>query len=67
MRPQRIVSNLSVNVIIHLEVKLNYEKILENSQISKIKRATAISLIAMRSASLKTIFSFTFGCPYVEI
>ena len=30
MRPQRIVSNLSVNVIIHLEVKLNYEKILEN-------------------------------------
>ena len=28
---QRIVSNLSVNVIIHLEVKLNYEKILENS------------------------------------
>ena len=29
MRPQRIVSYLSLNVIIHLEVKLNYEKILE--------------------------------------
>ena len=44
MRPQRIVSNLSVNVIIHLEVKLNYEKILENGWISKVKRAPVISL-----------------------
>ena len=37
MRPQRIVSYLSLNIIIHLEVKLNYEKILENGWISKGK------------------------------
>ena len=51
MRPQRIVSNLSVNVIIHLEVKLNYEKILENGWISKVKRAPVISLIAKSKES----------------
>ena len=38
MRPQGIVSNLSVNVIIHLEVKLNYEKILGNGYLSKEKK-----------------------------
>jgi hypothetical protein len=31
MRPQRIVSNLSLNVIIHLEVKLNCHQILKNT------------------------------------
>ena len=36
MRPQRIVSNLSVNVIIHLEVKLNCNQILENTYLSKV-------------------------------
>ena len=40
MRPQRIVSNLSVDVIIHLEVKLNYKKILENGWISKSKKGS---------------------------
>ena len=40
MRPQRIVSYLSLNVIIHLEVKLNYKKILENGWISKSKKGS---------------------------
>ena len=31
MRPQRIVSNLSLNVIIHLEMKLNCKQILKNT------------------------------------
>ena len=49
--PQRIVCNLSVNVIIHLKVKLNYEKILENSWISKEKGTPVISLIAKSKES----------------
>ena len=40
MSPQRIVCKLSVNVIIHLEVKLNYKKILENGWISKSKKGS---------------------------
>ena len=55
MRPQRIVSYLSLNVIIHLEVKLNYGKILENGWISKGKRAPVISLIA-KSKESDTVF-----------
>ena len=55
MRPQRIVSSLSLNVIIHLEVELNYEKILENGWISKGKRAPVISLIA-KSKESDTVF-----------
>ena len=61
MRPQRIVSNLSVNVIIHLEVKLNYEKILENGWISKGKRAPVISLIA-KSKESDTVFMAKSVC-----
>lgn len=49
--PQRIVCNLSVNVIIHLKVKLNYEKILENGWISKGKGTPVISLIAKSKKS----------------
>lgn len=44
MRPQRIVCKLSLNLIIHLTVKLNYEKILENGSISKEKWGLVISL-----------------------
>lgn len=55
MRPQRIVSYLYLNVIIHPEVKLNYEKILENGWISKGKRAPVISLIA-KSKESDTVF-----------
>ena len=36
MRPQRIFSNLSVNVIIHLEVKLNCNPIFKNSCLPKV-------------------------------
>ena len=36
MRPQRIVSNLSVNVIINLEVKLNCNQILKNTCLPKV-------------------------------
>ena len=36
MRPQLIVSNLSVNVIIHLEVKLNCNQILKNTCLPKV-------------------------------
>ena len=36
MRPQRIVSYLSVNVIIHLEVKLNCSHILKNTCLPKV-------------------------------
>ena len=50
-----IVSYLYLNVIIHLEVKLNYEKILENGWISKGKRAPVISLIA-KSKESDTVF-----------
>lgn len=51
MSLQRIVCNLSVNVIIHLKVKLNYEKILENGWISKGKGTPVISLIAKSKES----------------
>ena len=60
-RPQRIVSNLSVNVIIHLEVKLNYGKILENGWNSKGKRAPVISLIA-KSKESDTVFMAKSVC-----
>ena len=36
MRPQRIVSNLSVDVIIHLEVKLNCSQILKNTCLPEV-------------------------------
>ena len=36
MRPQRIICKLSVNVIIHLEVKLNCKKILKNTCFPKV-------------------------------
>ena len=74
MRPQRIFSNLSVNVIIHLEVKLNYGKILVNGWNSKGKRASVISLIAKSKESdtvfmTKTCMRFTafLGNIWVEI
>ena len=34
MRPQRIVSSLSVNIMIHLEVKLNCNQILKSTCLS---------------------------------
>lgn len=36
MRPQRIVSRLSLNVIIHLEVKLNCNQFLKNTCLPKV-------------------------------
>ena len=36
MRPQRIICKLSVNVIIHLEVKLNCNQILKNTCLPKV-------------------------------
>ena len=36
MRPQRIICKLSVNVIIHLEVKLNCHQILKNTYLPEV-------------------------------
>ena len=36
MRPQRIVSYLSLNVIIHLEAELNYNQISKNTCLPKV-------------------------------
>lgn len=55
MKPQRIVCKLSLNLIIHLTVKLNYEKILENGSISKEKWGLVISL-KVKSKESDTVF-----------
>ena len=56
-RPQRIVSNLSVNVIIHLEVKLNCHQILKNTCLPKV----SVYILTVASHILDNISIFSFN------
>ena len=67
MRPQRIVCKLSVNVIIHLEVKLNRNQILKNTCLPKVSIYILVVLCYKKFHDLTMPKSFSYQYCQNEI